>query len=89
MEQRNVVSVSWGDHLTVGEGDGRLATLGALRRRMERWRDDLGAAKGRNHRSRAQDRGYGLQNYHSSVFVLDSMPDSIIWSDHSTAYLNL
>ncbi len=43
MEQRNVVSVSWGDHLTVGEGDGRLATLEALQRRMERWRDDLGA----------------------------------------------
>ena len=44
MKQQNIVSVSWGDHLTVGEGDGRLATLGALQRRMERWRDDLGAA---------------------------------------------
>jgi len=44
MEQQNIVSVSWGDHLTVGEGDGRLASLGALQRRMERWRDDLGAA---------------------------------------------
>jgi len=44
MEQGNIVSVSWGDHLTFGEGDGRLATLGALQRRMERWRDDLGAA---------------------------------------------
>ena len=44
MEQQNIVNVSWGDHLTVGEGDGRLATLGALQRRMERWRDDLGAA---------------------------------------------
>ena len=43
MELRNIVSVSWGDHLTVGEGDGRLATLEALQRRMERWRDDLGA----------------------------------------------
>jgi hypothetical protein len=44
MEQRNVVSVSWGDHLTFGEGDGRLATLDAVRRRMERWRDNLNAA---------------------------------------------
>ena len=44
MEQRNVVSVSWGDHMTFGEGDGRLATLDAVRRRMERWRDDLNAA---------------------------------------------
>ena len=39
-----MVSVSWGDHLTFGEGDGRLATLDAIRRRMERWRDDLDAA---------------------------------------------
>ena len=44
MEQQNIVSVSWGDHLTFGEGDGRLATLDAVRRRMERWRDDLNAA---------------------------------------------
>jgi hypothetical protein len=44
MEQRNVVSVSWGDHLTFGEGDGRLATLDAIQRRMERWGDDLNAA---------------------------------------------
>jgi len=44
MELRNIVSVSWGDHLTFGEGDGRLATLGALQRRMELWRGELGAA---------------------------------------------
>jgi len=44
MEQRNVVSVSWGDHLTFGEGDGRLATVEALQRRMERWKDELNAA---------------------------------------------
>jgi hypothetical protein len=43
MERRNVVSVSWGDHLTFGEDDGRLATLGVLQRRMERWKDDLNA----------------------------------------------
>lgn len=41
---RNIVSVSWGDHLMFGEGDGRLANPEALRQRMERWRDDLGAA---------------------------------------------
>jgi hypothetical protein len=44
MEQQNIVSVSWGDHLTFGEDDGRLATLDAVRRRMERWGDDLNAA---------------------------------------------
>ena len=43
MEQGNIVSVSWGDHLTFGEDDGRLATLDAVQRRMERWRDDLNA----------------------------------------------
>jgi len=44
VERRNIVSASWGDHLTFGEGDGRLANPQAVRRRMERWRDDLGAA---------------------------------------------
>jgi len=44
MERCNIVSVSWGDHLTFGEGDGRLANPAELRRRMERWRDELHAA---------------------------------------------
>jgi hypothetical protein len=44
MERLNIVSVSWGDHLTFGEGDGRLASLDALQRRMERWKDELNAA---------------------------------------------
>lgn len=39
----NIVSVSWGDHLVFGEGDGRLATPEALARRMAHWRDALGA----------------------------------------------
>jgi hypothetical protein len=39
----NIVSVSWSDHLIFGEGDGRLDTVDALRRRMQRWRDELGA----------------------------------------------
>ena len=44
MEQQNIVSVSWGDHLTFGEGDGRLATPDALQTRMERWKDELNVA---------------------------------------------
>jgi len=44
MEQGNIVSVSWGDHLTFGEGDGRLVTPDALLRRMEHWKDELNAA---------------------------------------------
>ncbi len=39
----NIVSVSWYDHLMFGEGDGRLLTPEALRRRMAVWRDELGA----------------------------------------------
>ena len=40
----NIVSVSWGDHLTFGEGDGCLASLDAVKRRMERWQEDLSAS---------------------------------------------
>jgi hypothetical protein len=39
----NIVSVSWGDHLVFGEGEGRLATAKAIARRMKRWRKELGA----------------------------------------------
>ncbi len=42
-KNRNIVSVSWGDHLIFGEGDGRLDTIPALRRRMRGWKSDLGA----------------------------------------------
>lgn len=42
MSLPNIASVSWPDHLTFGEGDGRLATPAALRRRILRWRDELG-----------------------------------------------
>jgi len=39
----NVVSVSWSDHLIFGEGDGRLDSLPAIRRRMRKWQTDLRA----------------------------------------------
>ena len=42
--RRNIVNVSWSDHLTFGEGDGRLATPDAIARRLVVWRDRLGAA---------------------------------------------
>ncbi|MDA2934880.1 hypothetical protein MYX82_11140 [Acidobacteria bacterium AH-259-D05] len=41
---RNIVSVSWGDHLVFGEGDGRLDTPEAVICRMQRWREELGAS---------------------------------------------
>ncbi len=39
----DIVSVSWADHLTFGEGDGRLDTPEKVARRLRRWRDELGA----------------------------------------------
>ena len=42
-QRGNIASVSWPDHLVFGEGDGRLATVDALARRMDRWREELGA----------------------------------------------
>lgn len=41
--QPNIVSVSWGDHLEFGEGDGALDSPGAIERSMDRWRDKLEA----------------------------------------------
>lgn len=38
---RNIASVSWGDHLAFGEGDGRLDTVSAIERRLAAWRDEL------------------------------------------------
>jgi hypothetical protein len=40
---KNIVSVSWGDHLSFGEGDGRLDTPEKLQHRLSAWRDELGA----------------------------------------------
>ena len=40
---RNIVSVSLGDHLVFGEDDGRLLTPKALHRRMKYWHDEMGA----------------------------------------------
>jgi hypothetical protein len=42
-EQSNIVSVSWSDHLVFGTEDGKLATIEALQRRMECWRQELNA----------------------------------------------
>ncbi len=42
-DRRNIASVSWSDHLVFGEGDGRLNSIDALQRRMQHWREELGA----------------------------------------------
>lgn len=65
MELRNMASVSWGDHLVFGEGDGRLDTVPALCRRMEKWRGELGAEAihWRCTRDRLEGRYYAARGY--------------------------
>ena len=41
MQNSNIISVSWGDHLMFGENEGRLDTPEALVNRMVQWRDEL------------------------------------------------
>jgi len=43
VKNQNIVSVSWGDHLLFGEGDGKLDTPNALKKRMLNWNQNLGA----------------------------------------------
>lgn len=68
-ERRNVVSVSWGDHLIFGEGDGRLHTMEALDRRMQKWRNELkaGIIHWRCTRDRIKGRFYSA-NRHKHFF---------------------
>jgi hypothetical protein len=64
-ERRNIVSVSWGDHLVFGEADGRLATVRALNRRIAKWRDELHASciHWRCNRDRIRGRFYAGKGY--------------------------
>lgn len=39
----NLVSVSWGDHVEWGSGDGSLTSAGAIERSVERWKRELNA----------------------------------------------
>jgi hypothetical protein len=61
----NIVSVSWADHLSFGDGDGRLETPEALARRMRAWREELGAGAlhWRMLRSRLPGRFYAARGY--------------------------
>ena len=79
-DQRNIVSVSWSDHLVFGERDGRLDTVEALNRRMEKWRDELGAAiiHWRCTRDRIRGRFYAGKGYQH--FFKAHKPD-IDWDD--------
>ncbi|MEE9168093.1 MAG: hypothetical protein V3U24_11630 [Candidatus Neomarinimicrobiota bacterium] len=65
----NIVSVSWGDHLVFGEGNGRLDSYEALEERMIRWRDDLGATiiQWRTPTSKLNGRHYKARGYPRTI----------------------
>jgi hypothetical protein len=76
----NIVSVSWPDHLSFGEGDGRLDTPAALARRLPVWREELGAGRlhWRIHRSRVPGRFFAASGYrHPS----QTSGDRLAWDD--------
>jgi hypothetical protein len=79
-ELRNIVSVSWSDHLIFGEADGRLATVQALNRRMGKWREELHATRihWRCTRDRIRGRFYAGKGYRH--FFKANKPD-IDWDD--------
>lgn len=80
LEYCNAVSISWGDHLVFGEGDGRLDNPGALQRRMKHWRSDLNAAiiHWRHSRTRVKGSYYAARG-RKHAYWLSSR--SIDWDD--------
>lgn len=76
----NIVSVSWGDHLTFGEGDGRLASPDALARRLLAWRDELaaGALHWRLLRTRIPGRFASARGYRHPTLAASC---AIAWDD--------
>jgi hypothetical protein len=76
----NIASVSWADHLTFGDGDGRLDTPERLERRIRAWRDELGAGAlhWRVLRARIPGRFFAGRGYrHPS----ETAARSITWDD--------
>jgi hypothetical protein len=76
----NIVSVSWSDHLSFGQGDGRLDTPDALARRMQAWKTDLnaGALHWRMLRPRIPGRFFAANGYqHPS----EAAASRITWDD--------
>ena len=77
---RNIVSVSWGDHLIFGENDGRLNTVAALERRMRNWKADLGAGiiHWRCTRNRINGHYFQAKGYRHSY---RSLTQAVQWDD--------
>ena len=80
MQNDNVISVSWGDHLTFGEGDGVLGTPMAVARRMARWRDELsaGALHWRYLRAHLEGEFYAAKGYRHPT---QKGAENIDWDD--------
>ena len=78
----NIASVSWADHLTFGDGDGRLHTRAALARRLRAWRLELDATAlhWRVLRARIPGRFYAARGYRHPSQVAAA---SIAWDDLS------
>ena len=79
----NIASVSWADHLTFGEGDGRLDTPAKVARRMRAWRDELGAGAlhWRLLRVRIPGRFFAARGYHHPSLTAAADLD---WDDLAT-----
>jgi hypothetical protein len=76
----NIVSVSWTDHLTFGEGDGRLDTRTKVERRIRAWRDELqaGALHWRVLRTRIAGHFFAARGYeHPSL----TATRAVTWND--------
>ena len=76
----NIVSVSWPDHLSFGEGDGQLDTPAKVSRRMQAWRGELGASAlhWRMMRVRIPGRFFAARGYrHTS----QSAAHALTWDD--------
>jgi hypothetical protein len=82
-ETSNIVSVSWSDHLIFGEGEGKLDTVTALRKGMQRWKTDLGAniVHWRCRRDRIAGKTFASEGYRH--FYKTLKPD-LGWDDFVT-----
>jgi hypothetical protein len=78
--KRNIVSVSWSDHLVFGEGDGRLDTLESVGRRMTAWREELGAGLIHWHCTRDRIKGRYFAAAGHQHFFRARKPD-VRWDD--------
>ena len=80
MKNSNIISVSWGDHLSFGEGDGRLSSPEAVKKRMRQWRDVLGASVVHWRLIRTHIKGHFYSARGTRHFFLKNI-QHILWDD--------